>query len=356
MMNRLIDKTPCPAWMRMVISGDIGEFRIPIKRILVRNFRTPSFAFWRWVFLTAFSICLLSCITTYGPPVSLGKDVRDPPPSSDITLNFDDQGKGSPILFLHGFGASMYSYRNLVPALSKSFRVIRVDLKGFGNSPKPNDKNYSIDEQSSLIYQFIIQHNLKHLTIVGHSYGGAIALIVALKLNEEKADRLASLILIDSMSYPQPLPTFIRVLQTPILGALALYVISSKQQALSILKLAYYEDDKITKEAVEAYAAPLNSSGAHNALLQTAKEIIPSNINDIAAMYKNLRVSILILWGRHDKIVPLEIGKRLHKDLLNSEFIVLENTGHIPQEESPDETLKAISGFFRNPVKPKPVI
>lgn len=342
MMYRLFDL------IRLAVSRDIPHLLFPRISGYFRNLRTFSLAFWPWFFLTAFSIPLLSCTTLYGPPVDLGKDVRDLPRSTDISLNFDDQGKGSPILFLHGFGASIYSFRKLVPALSENHRVISIDLKGFGNSPKPNDKNYSIDEQASLLYQFIIQHNLKYLTIAGHSYGGAIALVLALKLQEGGDDRLESLILIDSVSYPQPLPVFIRVLQTPVLGSLALSMISSRKLALSILKVCYYEDAKISEDMVGAYAAALDSIGAHHALIQTAREMIPSNFNDISALYKTLRVPALILWGRHDKIFPLKLGERLHHDLLHCELIVLENTGHIPQEESPEETLMAIYGFLQN--------
>lgn len=270
--------------------------------------------------------------------------------SSQLNLYYETHGTGTPVIFLHGFGASVFSWRHLVGNLSRDYQLILIDLKGFGKSPKPNDKNYSIQDQAELVYKFIIEHDLNNLVLVGHSYGGGVALYTAIRLSEENSTRLSSLVLIDSLAYKQRLPRFIRLLRTPVLGPLGLHILPSKMNVKSILNLAYYDDKRITKDQIVAYAEPLESPGARKSLLRIAKQIVPSNIDEISARYKTLNYPTLILWGRQDKIVPLQVGERLHSDIRNSAFVVIEQCGHIPHEEKPDEAMSVISEFLRKAV------
>lgn len=265
---------------------------------------------------------------------------------SQVTLYYETYGTGPAILFLHGFGTSTYTWRHFVDPLSKKYKLILIDLKGFGKSPKPRDSHYNIQDQADLIYQFILQQNLSNLTIVGHSLGGGVALLAATKLVAQKPNRLASLILIDSAAYKQDLPMFLDILRTPLLGPFAFSLLSDKKKVRMILEKAYYDDKEITKEQVTAYAAPLNAKGGEHALIKTAKKIIPSNINEITANYKNIRVPTLILWGRQDKIVPLHVGEKLNHAIQNSQFVIIEQCGHMPHEEKPEETLSIISRFL----------
>lgn len=262
-----------------------------------------------------------------------------------VSLAFEIKGSGNPILLLHGFGGNIYSWRHLRP-LSVQHQLIFIDLKGFGNSPKPIDEHYAVRDQVELIYQFIVRHDLRNLTLVGHSFGGVVALLTGLKLTEEKSDRLSGLVLIDSGGFKQPLPGYLKILRTPFLGPLALAFMSSKRQARRILNLAYHDQRKITYEQVAEYAAPIDSPGARHALVQTAKQLIPRNLEEITSRYKNIRVPTLILWGRQDKIIPLRIGQQLHKAITNSRLIVLESCGHIPHEEKPTEVGEIIRRFL----------
>ena len=262
-----------------------------------------------------------------------------------VSLAFEVKGAGNPILLLHGFGANIYSWRHLRP-LSVQHQLIFIDLKGFGTSPKPIDEHYAVRDQVELIYQFIVRHDLRNLTLVGHSFGGVVALLTGLKLTEEKSDRLSGLVLIDSGGFRQPLPGYLKILRTPFLGPLALAFMSSKRQARRILDLAYHDQRKITYEQVAEYAAPIDSPGARYALVQTAKQLIPRNLEEITSRYKNIRVPTLILWGRQDKIIPLRIGQQLHEAITNSRLIVLESCGHIPHEEKPTEVGEIIRRFL----------
>ena len=102
----------------------------------------------------------------------------------------------------------------------------------------------------------------------------------------------------------------------------------------------------VTAEDVEAYAGPLASSGGRHALLQTSRQCIPPNADEIIAKVKTITVPTLILWGRQDGVIPLKVGELLHQAIPNSKLEVIERCGHIPHEEKPVETIARIADFL----------
>jgi pimeloyl-ACP methyl ester carboxylesterase len=265
-----------------------------------------------------------------------------------LDLHYENHGQGNPIIFLHGMGASLYTWRHLIEPLEPHYRLLLFDLKGFGKSPKPYDDKYSMFDQAELIYRFILKNDLSNLTLIGHSLGGGVAMMVALKLAKEAPARLSRLILIDSVAYPQKLPGVIRMLRTPVLGVLGLYLIPDRIKVHDLLKSIYFDDNKIAPEDVEAYAVPLSLPRAKYALRQTARQLIPDNMEEVLAMYPQIKVPTLIIWGREDKIIPLENGERLHQAIKNSQLIVIDDCGHDPHEERPGEVIEVIRNFLQD--------
>lgn len=277
-----------------------------------------------------------------------------PTPSSTCTtatgLYCETYGSGPPILFIHGLGASLYTWRHMVDPFKTHFQVILIDLKGFGKSPKPPDDRYSIGDQVELLYQFIQEKNLNNLTLVGNSYGGAVSLILSLKLLEKDPGRLAKLVLLDSAGYPKPIPFYVKILRCSVLGWLTLHLFPTKFLARKILEFSYYNQKLITDDQVAAYAAPLNMKGGKRALQKVAQQAIPKNIDEWIAKYPTIKVPALILWGDHDEVIPIETGNKLKAALPCSKLTVIPNTGHVPQEESYAATIPLIQDFMKNPI------
>ena len=265
--------------------------------------------------------------------------------SPSVSLYKEVYGAGDPILCLHGLGANIYSWRHFIVPFSQNHKLILVDFKGCGKSPKPRDTHYSLEEKVDDIYNLILAEDFKHLTLVGNSLGGAIALLVAIRLGNEKPNRLSRLILIDSAGEKGSMPPHLTLLRSA-LGAPMIYLSPSRLAAKMTLRMCYHDREKITKEQVEAYAAPLSSLGGRHALLHTARQCIPANADELIAAVSTLTVPTLILWGREDKVIPLRVGKLLHELIPNSKLEVIEQCGHIPQEEKPDETIARISEFL----------
>ena len=266
--------------------------------------------------------------------------------SPSVSLYKEIYGTGDPILCLHGLGASIYSWRHFIPPFSRNNKLILVDFKGCGKSPKPLDTHYSIEEKVEDIYNIILQENLTNLTLVGNSLGGAIALLVAMRLGKEEPERITRLILIDSAGDKETLPIHLKILRS-ILGAPMIYLAPSRLAAKMTLRMCYYDRKRITEEQINAYAVPISSLRGRHALLQTGRQCIPANADELIEELTTISVPTFILWGREDRVIPLKVGELLHQLIPNSTLEVIEHCGHVPQEEKPDETIARISRFLR---------
>lgn len=265
-----------------------------------------------------------------------------------VKLAYQDYGQGEPILFLHGFGQSSFSWRNVARDLSEQLnrRCICLDLMGFGASDKPPGESYRLARQAYLVSSFISQLGLKSLSLVGHSYGGGISLILVCQLSTISSFSITSLALIDSICYPQRFPCFIKSLQIPIVRWLALRLIPARVLVRFSLAACYMSGESITDEAVSEYSSALKSRGAGEALIATAENMLPEEVDPLVDSYRSILIPTFILWGDKDKIVPLKLGKRLHSDIASSSMRILDHCGHIPQEECPEETVDLLMTFF----------
>jgi pimeloyl-ACP methyl ester carboxylesterase len=271
-------------------------------------------------------------------PVGLGEDT--------VKLAVHDTGHGKPIVLLHGLGASSYTWHKIAPALARNHRLIAIDLKGFGESDKPLDDHYAISDQARLVNDYLARMKLQGVTLIGHSYGGGVALAVAINQMQSGHSRIERLVLIDSIAYRQPMPFFFKVLRTPLVGEFSLSLVPPEVQTARALSIAYYQAGKITREAVSNYASALYSEGGRHALLATINNLDPEQADAFSKHYRELKLPALLLWCEHDKIVPLQYGEKLAHDLPDAHIKIIEDCGHIPHEEQPAETLAALQSFL----------
>jgi pimeloyl-ACP methyl ester carboxylesterase len=199
-----------------------------------------------------------------------------------------------------------------------------------------------------LLYQFILEHDLRKLTLIGNSLGGALTLLLSIMLKEAgESARLKSLVLIDAGAYKEYVPHYLKLLKVPLLN-LGVYLIPSRVFVRAILRKAYYDPDKITEEQINAYTAPIAAPGAKHALIETGKQLVPANFDELIKKYKDIRVPTLIIWGRQDRLIPVKVGELLQRDIANSTLKIIEECGHAPQEEKPEETVPLVRDFLKS--------
>ena len=271
------------------------------------------------------------------------------PPDAPVRLFTAERGEGPPVLLIHGFGTNTFTWRHVAPDLARDHKVIAVDLKGFGQSDKPFDERYSAQDQAELLSQLILDRDLKDLTLVGHSYGGGVALLLALEADARLKGRIAKLVLLDTIAYPQEIPVFFKLLDTPVVSQVGVRMAPTDFQIRMALRIAYYDNSKIGHDEIEAYAAPMKTAAGKHAIIHSARQIMPPDAEAIAARYSSIQLPTLILWCDHDRIVPLDIGLKLRRELPNSSLRLISECGHLPQEEQPEATMLQIREFLGRP-------
>ncbi len=263
-----------------------------------------------------------------------------------LKINYYEQGRGKPVILLHGFGASAYSWRFLAPALAQDHRVFTIDLKGFGLSDKPPDDRYAIDDQAEIIAAFLRSQDFKDAVLVGNSMGGGVALLTYFKFKGESPGRIKSLVLIDSAGYDQKLPWFIAILRVPGLAQISTGLVPPRTTAQLVLKKCFYDQAKVSEEMIDTYAYYLSLPGAREALIKTARQVVPADLAEVSARFKTIAVPVLVLWGAEDHVVPLKVGRYFKRDIPGAELVILPRCGHIPQEEEPGETVRIVRAFL----------
>lgn len=264
-----------------------------------------------------------------------------------LPLHVEERGSGGrPLVLLHGFAASGFTWRNWIPELTARRRVLVLDLKGHGSAPAPRDGAYGPRDHAEVVLRLIRERDLRGATLVGHSMGGGIALLVALALLEDDRDRLHGLVLIEPGALPQEVPPFIRLARLRTVGPALLRVVPPRLLVRRVLRTVVRDRSTITPGQIEGYASPLRSPDVRHGILETARRILPDDVDEIVRRYHRIRVPALLLWGRDDPVIPLALGRRLHGMLPSSRLVVVDRCGHIPQDERPRESLRAVLAFL----------
>jgi pimeloyl-ACP methyl ester carboxylesterase len=263
-----------------------------------------------------------------------------------IRIYYEDVGRGEPLILLHGFGETHETWAKLAPALARRYRVISIDLKGAGFSDKPDDGRYRVADQAAIIEELADELRLSKVTLIGHSLGGGVVLMTALQWQAQGRHRLKQLVLIDSAGISDKPPHLISLLRWPLFGPLMLHLANPTILVRQILAGNYDDPRLVEPRLVEAYARSLQSPGGREALIMTARQVIPDHFAELIARYRTLDVPVLILWCRHDRILPFSDAGKFRDALPRAEVYLLDRCGHSPQEERPGETLRVLEPFL----------
>lgn len=263
---------------------------------------------------------------------------------------FERKGKGKQkLILLHGFGATRKSYYDILPFLEEKFDIYLLDLVGFGDSYVQPDWDFKPESQAREIYKFLKDNKISNSILVGHSYGGSIVLLILSHLEKEKDySTINKAILIDPAAYLQELPFFVQIPRTPIINFIFFSLVPDEYQAKYTLKYLFFDDNKVTNERINRYASYYRKKTHKKTIIKSAKNMLPNNIDDIQERIKKISFPTLIIWGEYDPVISKENIQRLKRELKNSVLKVIEKSGHIPHEESPEETADVIIEFLKD--------
>jgi pimeloyl-ACP methyl ester carboxylesterase len=267
------------------------------------------------------------------------------PGQAPTILYAEEYGHGAPVLLVHGLGASVFTWRHVVRPLARHHRVIAVDLKGFGRSDKRFGSHFSAADQAALVAAFIRKRNLDSVTLVGHSFGGTVALLTALKLKREPW-RISRLVVMDAPALRQDFGPAAELLRVPGLPYVAMTVTLPELMARLLLHAVSAPGRVIPERDIRGYAAPFYDLGSRHAFIATAQSILDHNTRRMGARYRAIRQPTLLVWCRRDRIVPLATGRRLLRRLPHARLAVLGGCNHLPQDEVPRALLAKLRPFI----------
>lgn len=285
------------------------------------------------------------------------EDVADQVPHSEFShfvnvdgarFHYQEFGDATqpPMILIHGYTASVYVWKTVAPILADAgFRVIAVDLIGFGYSEKPKWFDYSIQSQARTIARFMNRLGIGRATLVGNSYGGAVALTLALDYSEY----VEKLVLVDTVTNDEPknhpllkLASFrgIGEVITPFVSD-SKYFLRHRMRG-TIAKANHH---LITEERMAAIRRPLNSAEGHHSLLATSRNWRAKRIEQDAHLIEQ---PTLIIWGEQDTVISIKGGYKLRHEMPNSRLVVLQNCGHVPSEEKSELFTELVTEFCQN--------
>jgi pimeloyl-ACP methyl ester carboxylesterase len=233
--------------------------------------------------------------------------------------------------------------------LAELGHVVSVDMKGSGAAPKPDDGRYSPSDQAALVHRLIESLDLTNITLVGHSLGGGVTLLTALRLLDAESTRLKRFVIVGGAAYPQSMPPFIGLAERPRLSAFLFRLLGSHRIVRTVLRSIVHDKRGVDEAQVRGYSEPLRSPVAVRALIDSARQIVPPDLASIVGRYGEISTPGLLLWGRNDRVVPLSVGERLAAALPNARLHVLDDCGHLPAEELPDESFAILADFLGVP-------
>jgi len=219
-----------------------------------------------------------------------------------------------------------------------------MDLPAFGlTGPFPN-RDYSIEHYVEFLAHFLKAKKIKKCVLVGNSLGGRIAWNFTLKHPE----MIHKLVLIDASGYPsesKSIPIAFKLASIPVLNKLLTFI-TPRFMAKASVENVYVDKTKVTEELVDRYFKLTLRAGNRQALVDRMSAI--SKEEKTYRRINTIQQPTLVLWGAQDLLVPLSNAHQFHKDLPNSSLVILKNVGHVPMEESPIESLNALTHFLKN--------
>jgi pimeloyl-ACP methyl ester carboxylesterase len=255
-----------------------------------------------------------------------------------------EAGRGPAILAVHGLGGTKGSFLPTVAALSQGFRVIALDLPGFGDSDKPIGAAYDAPFFARTVIDLLDTLGLDRVHLIGNSLGGRVALEVGLR-QPERVDRLALLAPSLAWRRGRPWAPLVR-LARPELGLVQL---APRPIVEAIVhRLIPSADDGWTAAGVDEFLRAYLTPAGRAAFYAAARQIYleePHGNDGFWTRLGGLQPDALFVWGRRDSLVPISFSGHVADTLPRARHVELD-CGHVPQIERPGQTHAVIREFF----------
>jgi len=263
-----------------------------------------------------------------------------------IRVHYQEAGdvNAPALILIHGFASSTLVWSKVFLRLAEEgYRVIAVDMLGYGYSAKPKNGEYTIAGQAKLLMRLLNCLGIEKAIFIGSSYGGAVAATCAL----DYANRVEKLVLVGTVNNNRPLRfTLMRLFGSPVVGDVVSPLLMGSRRLLRRRMKRVYDRHAwvLDERRVDARHQLLRASRAQRAIIRTIRSWDAERISREAHLISQ---PTLLLWGENDLEIPLADGERLHAEIPGSRLIVFLNCGHLPHEEYPEAFTEVVISFCR---------
>ena len=260
------------------------------------------------------------------------------------TVHYRDEGSGYPVVLIHGMSSSLHTWQGWEDIMSKQYRVIRMDLPGFGLTGPTTDNIYTIPYYESFIARLLDSLGVKECYMVGNSLGGLITWNYAL----HHPQQVQKMVLLDAAGYPMKKPPFVLGLaQNSLISGTMRYITPRFIVAQSMTQV-YGDASKVTDSVTERYFKLALREGNRAAFIAFAKG---ANLRFLdTTSIQQVKTPTLIEWGEKDQWIPLENARKFNRDIKGSQLVTYPGVGHIPMEEIPAQSCADAMKFLAAPV------
>ena len=259
-----------------------------------------------------------------------------------MNVHYRDEGEGQTIVLLHGTGASLHTWDEWTNELKKTFRVIRLDLPAYGLTGPHPEKKYSLSDYSSFLNSFVESLDIDNFILSGNSLGGAIAWYYA----SEYPNKVELLSLLDPGGFynkDKQSPLVFRLARAPGINKIIRYV-TPRFFIKNTLKEVYFDKTKLTDKKIDTYRDLILRKNNRESFINRSN----SEPVDYTSRLKLITCPTQIIWGNEDEWIPVENAKFFSKSIQNTRVDIMQETGHLPMEERPYESLELLLNFINS--------
>ncbi len=270
-----------------------------------------------------------------------------------VKLAYVDQGRGEPVVLLHGNPTWGYLYRKFIPPLTRTNRVIVPDHMGFGRSDKPLDPSrYRLARHIANLESLLLKQDVRNATLVMQDWGGPIGLGFAVR----HPDRVKRLVIMNTWAWVIPAGTRIH-------GLLEQFRQPGTGEALvqglnlfveGFLPAGIHKKERVTAALMRAYRAPFPDWNSRVGILAFPRDIVVGDdhpsapaMHEVGQKLPSLKVPVLLIWAMKDPAFPKAMIGLWQKIYPHAQLHTLENAGHYLQEDEPEQIVGLIKEFLK---------